>query len=225
MYRKNLLAIVSIILVLSIFFMKQNSMKIKLPRGRESTLVCFGDSLTAGIGAKDGRGYPDYLKNYIDIEIINSGVPGDTTSQARKRFERDVMDYDPDIVIIELGANDYFGGISSEKTKVDLEYMVDELLNNGTIVFIAKFFPEKSIVSFIKPSDKKRYDKMYKELSSKENVFLIEDIWKDVWSRPKYMSDRVHPNEIGYEIMAEQYFNSMKTLFKYNGLLKEKISH
>ncbi len=201
-------------------FFNKSQLEIELPKGRESVLVCFGDSLTAGIGAPKGKSYPDYLRNYLDVEIVNAGVPGDTASQARERFENDVLSFDPDVVIIEFGANDYFLGVSSQNTKIDLEYMVDKLLDNGTIIFIAKFFPEKSILSFIKGKDKKSYDKMYRELSSKENVFLVEDIWEEVWGRPKYMSDTVHPNEYGYEIMAKKYFEAVKTLFEYNNLLK-----
>jgi lysophospholipase L1-like esterase len=201
-------------------FFRKSPLKKPLPNGRETVLVCFGDSLTSGVGASEGKSYPDYLKNYLDVKIVNSGVPGDTTSQGKLRFQKDVMDYNPDVVIIELGANDYFSGFSSEKTGDNLRYMADELSGIGAILFIAKFFPEKSIVSFIKSKDKEEYDKMYKELVSRENVFLIENIWGKAWAKPKYMSDRVHPNELGYEIMAQQYFKAMEPLFKYNGLVK-----
>lgn len=214
-----------IVVLLGFFlFLRKNPLEISLTNGRETVLVCFGDSLTSGEGAGHGKSYPDNLKNYLDIKIINSGVSGDTTSQAKKRFQKDVAEYNPDIVIIELGANDYFSGIPAEETGNNLRYMVDKLSNRGAIVFIAKFFPDKSIVSFIKSKDKKKYDKIYKELASIENVFLIEDIWGEAWSKPKYMSDRVHPNNQGYEIMAKQYFKSMEKLFRYNGLVKEKIS-
>ena len=219
MKRKGLIIGVIIILVAFIFLGK-SPLKIKLPKGRDSVLICFGDSLTAGIGAPSGKSYPDYLRNYLDIEVINKGVPGETASQARERFEIDVLSLDPDIVILELGANDYLRGVPSERTKEDLKYMVEKLSARGTIVFVAKFFPKKSIVSFIKSKDKKSYDEMYKELSSEKNVFLIEDIWGEVWGRQKYMSDTVHPNEKGYEIMAEKYFEAVKVLFEYNNLVK-----
>lgn len=210
-----------VILLGAFLFFKKSPMEKPLSKGKETVLVCFGDSLTSGEGAPPGKSYPDNLKNYLNVKIINSGIAGDTTSQARLRFQRDVIDHNPDIVIIELGANDYFSRVSSEETENNLKYMTDELLRKGSIVFIAKFFPKKSIVSFIKSKDKKKYDEMYRELSSKDNVFLIEDIWGRVWSKPKYMSDRVHPNEYGYEIMAEKYFKAVKDLFEYNNLLNK----
>jgi lysophospholipase L1-like esterase len=211
--------LITIILGAFVFF-NRSPLKIELPKGRESVLVCFGDSLTAGIGAPRGKSYPDYLKNYLDVKIVNKGVPGETASQGRERFEKDVLSLDPDIVIIEFGSNDYFRKTPSQNTRSHMEFMVDRLLDRGTVVFIAKFFPEKSIVSFIKSKDKKEYDKMYKELSSKDNVFLIEDIWGEAWGRPKYMNDTVHPNEYGYKIMADKYFEAVKDLFEYNNLLK-----
>lgn len=222
MKKKSLIisGLITIILGAFVFF-DRSPLKIELPKGRETVLVCFGDSLTAGIGAPEGKSYPDYLKNYLDVKIINKGVPGETASQGRKRLKKDVLSLDPDIVILEFGANDYFRKIASEKTKIHLEHMVDSLLDSGTVVFIAKFFPENSILSFIKSKDKKNYDEIYKELSSKDNVFLIEDIWGEAWGTPKYMSDTVHPNEYGYEIMAEKYFKAVKDLFEYNNLLNE----
>jgi len=82
-----------------------------IPQG--GTMVCFGDSLTAGYGAREGNSYPDFLQKRVNLKIINSGVSGDTTVDARKRFEEDVLEHNPDIVVIELGAND---GITQANT-------------------------------------------------------------------------------------------------------------
>jgi acyl-CoA thioesterase-1 len=78
------------------------------------TLICFGDSLTAGYGATTPgiddktKSYPAYLQNKLNIPVINSGVSGNTTSQALARLNKDVIMKKPKIVIIELGANDFF---------------------------------------------------------------------------------------------------------------------
>lgn len=66
---------------------------------------------------------------------------------------------------------------------------------------------------------------MYLKLEDKENkVFLMKDIWKGIWdgANPdeQYMSDEVHPNDKGYEIMAKNYFNFLKPLFEHNNLIK-----
>jgi lysophospholipase L1-like esterase len=75
----------------------------------QARIVTFGDSLTAprpGVIT-----YTDVLartlpEQGIDVKLINSGVPGNTSTQARARFAADVLDKHPDLVIIQLGAND-----------------------------------------------------------------------------------------------------------------------
>src|SRR5215212_3269927 len=69
------------------------------------TLICFGDSLTEGtIGAS----YVDILRQRLPaaIRVINAGINGDTTINLLRRFERDVVPYRPDLVIILVGLND-----------------------------------------------------------------------------------------------------------------------
>ena len=66
-------------------------------------IISFGDSLTAprpGVIT-----YTDVLAKVLP-EVINRGVPGNTSSQARARFAADVLDNHPDLVIIQLGATD-----------------------------------------------------------------------------------------------------------------------
>jgi lysophospholipase L1-like esterase len=69
------------------------------------TLVCFGDSLTEGaIGAS----YVDILRERLPaaVRVINAGINGDTTINLLRRYERDVVPYHPDLVVILVGLND-----------------------------------------------------------------------------------------------------------------------
>lgn len=73
------------------------------------TIVAFGDSITA---KREGvKVYSDLIKEAFDkkgvsINIINKGVPGNTTDHAKDRFQKDVLDQKPDLVIIQFGTND-----------------------------------------------------------------------------------------------------------------------
>lgn len=73
------------------------------------TVVAFGDSTTAPRG--ELRVYPRVLKELlarqgVPCQVINAGVGGNTTSQARARFARDVLEKEPDCVILQFGIND-----------------------------------------------------------------------------------------------------------------------
>jgi lysophospholipase L1-like esterase len=59
---------------------------------------------------------------------------------------------------------------------------------------------------------------MFASLIVSENIELIEDIWDGVWGI--YMSDALHPNAVGYQKMANNYFNRIKVYLQNNNLLK-----
>ena len=62
-------------------------------------VICFGDSITK-------RGYPELLQGLLDVEAVNAGVAGNSTTQALRRFSKDVLDKNPDVVVFFFGTND-----------------------------------------------------------------------------------------------------------------------
>lgn len=69
--------------------------------------VLFGDSITAGALVQEDERYMAFLeKEFEDIEFINKGISGNTSSDGRFRFETDVMALHPDICVIFFGMND-----------------------------------------------------------------------------------------------------------------------
>lgn len=76
---------------------------------QKRTVVAFGDSLTAkreGVVTYSEVIQAEFNKNKIGATVINSGVPGNTSSMAKARFEKDVLEHKPDLVILLLGTND-----------------------------------------------------------------------------------------------------------------------
>lgn len=72
-----------------------------------SKIVAFGDSITAGEGITAGADrWTDIIKNRFNLELINSGVSGNTSTQGLERIEKDVLIHKPDIVLINFGMND-----------------------------------------------------------------------------------------------------------------------
>ncbi|MBR6562843.1 MAG: discoidin domain-containing protein [Clostridia bacterium] len=117
------------------------------------TIVALGDSMTrfgtTSSGATSSTGektYPYYLStnDYLGVPVINAGVGGDTTNHVMARFKADVLDKNPDVVIICIGMNDQATVISSGQPNVslavyrsNLEYFVQELRAKGSdVVFV-----------------------------------------------------------------------------------------
>lgn len=74
-------------------------------RGKD--IICFGNSITAGSGFSKRETYPYFLSELLGCSVINAGREGDTSSDGLERLEKDVLTYQPRLVIVEFGGNDY----------------------------------------------------------------------------------------------------------------------
>src|SRR6185369_7718146 len=102
----------------------------------QSTIVCFGDSLTYGHGAdtiKDS--YPMVMQKWVNVPVINAGLNDDTTAGALVRIKKDVLDNNPVIVIIDFGGNDLYNSnpsLTIEQIENNFRQMLNMLDLNKT---------------------------------------------------------------------------------------------
>ncbi|QTA80466.1 Acylhydrolase family protein [Desulfonema limicola] len=183
------------------FFYNKSEPEIKnaLPSGEN--LICFGDSLTYGTGAPEGMDYPSRLSEKLSTPVINAGIPGDTTATALNRLEQDVLSRSPKIVFITLGGNDLKNGISKKTAFANLKIIVEKIQAEGALVVIGGI----SI-----PFWGKGFGEAYDILAKETGAVLIPNIFDGIINNPKLMSDSIHPNAQGYEIMAEMFYKAVK---------------
>jgi len=164
------------------------------------TIICFGDSLTYGTGAGKGMDYPSQLSKLIGRPVLNAGVPGDTTARALKRLARDVLSKKPDMVLITLGGNDLKNGVSGDVAFRNLTRIVVSIQDSGA----------KVIIGGIKfPFRDRGFGKGYQELADETGALLIPDIFEGIMGKRKLMSDAIHPNDAGYKIIAQRFYDAM----------------
>ena len=160
------------------------------------SIVSFGDSLTYGTGASKGMDYPAQLSSLIDESIINQGRPGDTTKSAIRRLDK-VIELNPRIVLITLGGNDLKNGENKEIVFKNLKVIIQRIQDNGALVILG---------GIDIPFFGRGFADNYEMLAIETGSVLVPNIFENIMGNPKLMSDRIHPNDEGYTIMAEYFY-------------------
>jgi lysophospholipase L1-like esterase len=169
------------------------------PTGKN--IICFGDSLTYGTGTtKKGMDYPSQLSRMINMPVINAGVPGDTTASALERLEKDVLSRSPRIVLITLGGNDLKNRVPRETTFKNLRTIVESIQDTGALVIVA---------GIDIPIWGRGFGNSYEELCDELGAVLIPNIFKGIMGKRRLMSDPIHPNDDGYALFAEKFYEKI----------------
>lgn len=167
-------------------------------------ISAFGDSLTSGYGLDDpSTAFPVVLQKRLralgyNVVVENDGVAGETTAQGRKRLSK-ILSVKPDIIIMELGANDMLQHKSVERMKTNLSAMIEEIQYKKVHLLLAGMlslphFGNKYAESFeaVYPALAKRYDvALYP-------FFLEGAVLKHSLSQ----EDGFHPNAEGVNVIV-----------------------
>jgi len=160
-----------------------------------TNIICFGDSLTQGVGAGPGEDYPSLLAEALGIDVINAGVKGNTTEDALRRLEADVLSKDPRLVIIQFGGNDFMRQMSRKKTFANLDNMVRRIQEAGAMVVVVG--TQSGLIGSAS-------EKEYKRIAAERKAGYVSNILKGIWSKPSMKSDSVHPNAKGYRHITDR---------------------
>jgi len=174
------------------------------PVGAAGTrILALGDSLTAGFGLMPGEAFPARLQAQlraqgIAVEVQNAGVSGDTTADGLARLDWALADH-PDVVLVELGANDALRGIDPKVTYANLDKILARLEAGGARVML---------LGMLAPPNwgreyQDRFDAIYPDLAKKYDVPLYPFFLQGVATEPDLnQADGLHPNAAGVEIIA-----------------------
>lgn len=169
-----------------------------LPSG--AVVLAFGDSITFGYGASKGQDYPTKLATITGWNIINAGISGEQAAQGRLRIEAALQQYQPKMVLIELGGNDFLKRRDPKAIKEDLRFIIEKVKAVDAIpVLVAVPTLSASAILMGRPSDAA----IYKELAKEEQITLIKSVISDTLADESLRFDQIHPNAMGYQNLAE----------------------
>ena len=162
-----------------------------------TSVIAFGDSLTAGYRVAEGEGWPERLSVLLGRPILNRGVSGDTTGDALARLERDVLADDPRVVLVCLGGNDMLRRLPADQQFDNLRTIIRRIQEKGALVVLIGTEGFK----ILSPVD---YGARYEALARETGAVYVPDLMKGVLTDPALMADQIHPNARGYEKIARR---------------------
>lgn len=157
-------------------------------------VVAFGDSLIAGYGATTPGGFVTLLSNSAGIPIANLGKNGDTTADAKARASA-ALASDSDIVLVLLGGNDALRQVPVAQTEQNLGEVVSALQEGGSRVIL---------LGVIGGFPRDPYAPMFERLAKTHDVTYVPNVLSGIIGHADLMSDQVHPNEAGYQKIADR---------------------
>ena len=174
-------------------------------------IVAFGDSLTAGLGVQADESYPAQLQRRLDsfgyhYRVINAGVSGDTTAGGLRRVSW-ILNNKPELVILELGANDGLRGLPIDHTQDNLREIIRRLQEAGTTVVLAGMkLPPNYGQDYAT-----RFEAMYQKLAKESRLLLIPFFLEGVGgSSSLNQADGIHPTKEGYKVIVEEVLKVLK---------------
>lgn len=186
----------------------------------KSNVVILGDSLTYGTGANKGEDYATILASNTGWNVLNKGVPGDTSSDGLARLADILNAHETDepkidLLIIELGGNDFLRRVPEAETLSNLRTILAQAKASRiptVLLAIPQFSPMGA--AFGNLSDHPLYAKLAKETSTP----LVKNVFSKVLGKSNLKSDQVHPNAEGYRVVAIELHDAFIKL----GFVREK---
>ena len=162
------------------------------------TILVFGDSLSAAYGVPQGQGWVALLEqklalNKLDMasyQVVNASISGETTSGGLARFSASLATHKPNIVILELGANDGLRGLPITEMQVNLKQMITQAKTAKVkVLLIGMKIPPNYGLKYTK-----NFSATYTSLAKQQNIALVPFLLEGVAGKPELIqADGLHP--------------------------------
>jgi len=168
-------------------------------------ILALGDSLTAGYGLPPGKAFPAQLQEAladhgINAKVINGGVSGDTSAGGLARLDWLLGDR-PDLVVVELGANDGLRGLDPAMTQDNLDRIITRIRETGAHVLLTGMVAPPNLGE----AYGERFSSLYPALAEKHGTAFYPFFLDGVAMDPALnQADGIHPTAEGVAVIVER---------------------
>jgi acyl-CoA thioesterase-1 len=180
------------------------------------SILVVGDSLSAGYGIELRDGWVALLQKRLTQQgyphtVVNASISGDTTAGGRARLADALKRHRPQIVILELGANDGLRGLSLRETRSNLESMIKAAQSAGARVLLVGM----QLPPNYGPEYTGKFRAIYRDLARTDNLPLVPFLLEGVALTPKLMQpDGLHPRAAAQPRLLDNVWPYLEPLLK-----------
>jgi acyl-CoA thioesterase-1 len=172
-----------------------------------ATVLAFGDSITWGTGAPPDASYPSVLARLTGWNVVNAGVPGNTSAQALERLPALLAEHRPALVLIGIGGNDFLRRLSEAETRANVERAARLAQEAGAQVLLIAV-PRPTLAARVTGSLDDH--PLYGEIAEALQIPLQRGGWAEVLADERLRADTIHANAAGYAAFAERLVASAR---------------
>lgn len=178
------------------------------------SLLVLGDSLSAAYGMPQQQGWVSLLQQRLNREgyryqVINASISGETTHGGLARLDRQLELHQPDLVIIELGANDGLRGTPLTVIEANLNRLVTQVKKAGARVLLL----EMRLPPNYGPRYAEGFTRLFSQVAQQQQVPLLPFFMAPVVLEPGLMQDDgLHPNAQAQPVLLDQIWAQLQLL-------------
>jgi len=180
-------------------------------------VLVVGDSLSAEYGLKRGEGWVPLLQQRLEKEkvragVVNASISGDTTAGGRARLPGLLAQHRPDVVVLELGANDALRGLPLAGTEDNLLQMTQAAQKIGARVLLVGIqVPPNYGADYTR-----RFGEIFPRVAEKTKAARVPFLLAGVADAPDaaslFQADRIHPNAGAQARMLDNVWPELRKL-------------
>lgn len=173
----------------------------------------LGDSISAGLHLPADQAFPAIVSKRLaarglPFQLLNAGVSGDTTAGGLRRVDW-ILKQAPDIVVVELGANDAMRGQPIASIEQNLRGIIDKLRARGATPLLLGM----RIPTSYGPEYAAQYEAIYPRLAKDLDIAFVPFFMEGVAGVPEQnLEDGIHPTAQGHERLANKCEDALAQL-------------
>ena len=180
------------------------------------TILVLGDSLSAAYGLPQDRGWVSLMQQRLLAErypqrVINASISGETTSGGLYRIDALLASHQPQVVILELGANDGLRGLSLDATQNNLDALIRRAQHSGAqVLLIGMRLPPN-----YGPAYTEKFQHLFETLAAKYHIKRVPFLLAPIASKRTYFqADGLHPTAAAQPLLLDTVWAELKPLLR-----------